>query len=279
LNQCDADVEFWRIYAAQASKASVRLAALINLGLSRALFPKVYRNVGHIVSVCEEDRQLTAALAHNTKIDVIENGVDCSYYAPNREERQGPPRMLFTGTSVARNMRALHYFVREVLPLVLRMLPSAELLVAGSFRPEAQAEFATVPQVRFTGRVDDIRPYFDQSDLFVAPFQETHGSKLKLAEAMAMGMAIVSTPQGIRGMPLINNESVLVAQNPVEFAQLTTRLLLHRSDRQKLGEAARRKALQYLDWPVLGKHLCEIVQLVQKRASLPLHAVGRSYTR
>lgn len=260
LNQCDADVHFWRVYASQARHPLARLAARVNHWLARNHFPQIYANVGRIISVCEEDRQHTLSLCPEAQVDVIENGIDCSYYFPHCEVRSGPPRLLFTGTSAARNMTALHGFVRNVLPLVRSQVPDVELLVAGNFSTKAQAEFAAVPNVRFTGRVDDMRPYFNQSDVFIAPFQETHGSKLKIAEAMAMGMPIVSTPQGIRGFALIDGESVLVAQDNKHFAEQVIRLLKDTKARNRLGTAAREVAKSTIDWQVLGKRLISLVE-------------------
>lgn len=259
LNQCDADVEFWRVYASQARHLLARLAARVNYRLARNHFPQIYANVGRIISVCEEDRQHTLSLAPQAQVDVIENGVDCSYYVPHREVRSGPPSLLFTGTSAARNMTALHGFVRNILPLIRAQVPDVELLVGGNFSAAAQAEFAGVPNMRFTGRVDDMRPFFDQSDVFVAPFEETHGSKLKIAEAMAMAMPIVSTPQGIRGFPLVEEQSVLIGRTEIEFAEKVIMLLRDSERRRALGNVARQVALSTIDWRVLGERLRAIV--------------------
>jgi glycosyltransferase involved in cell wall biosynthesis len=255
LNQCDADVEFWRVYATQTTHPLARLAARVNYRLARNHYPSIYVSVGRIISVCEEDRQHTLTLAPQAQVDVIENGVDCSYYVPRREARSGPPRLLFTGTSAARNMTALHRFVRNIFPLIRSQVPDVELLVGGNFSPAAQAEFAGVPNMRFTGRVDDMRPVFDQSDVFVAPFEETHGSKLKIAEAMAMAMPIVSTTQGIRGFALRDGESVLIADSAESFASCVVTLLQNSDLQQRLGDMARQIALQTIDWSVLGRRL------------------------
>jgi polysaccharide biosynthesis protein PslH len=267
LNQCDADAEFWRVYAGQVSNPWASLAARLNYRLALRFYPAVYNSVGRVISVCEEDRQYTLALAPSAQVDVIENGVDCSYLVPHRASRPHPPRLLFTGTSAARNMTALHDFVRTVLPLVGSKLPDVELLVGGNFGVRAQAEFAGFPNTRFTGRVDDMRPVFDQSDVFVAPFQETHGSKLKVAEAMAMGMAIVSTPAGVRGFPLVDGESVLIAHSDQEFAAQVLRLLGDAEERTRLGTAARQVAEKTIDWAVLGLRLRAILSDVGGEAA------------
>jgi glycosyltransferase involved in cell wall biosynthesis len=263
LDQQNADVDFWRVYATQATNWWLKLAALANWRLAAAHFPHIYASVGCVVSVCEADQQLTLAQSPQTQVAVIENGVDCTYYAPDRAPRSDPPRLLFTGTSAPRNVTALHQFARNVWPLVRGELSDVELLVAGNFKPEAQMEFERYSNIHFTGRVEDIRPYFNDSDVFIAPFEETHGSKLKIAEAMAMGMPIVSTPEGIRGFPLIDGKSVLLAHSDEQFGTQIADLLQDTVLQKHLGAAARQVALDTIDWQVLGTRLRKLVEAIR----------------
>ena len=270
LDQHNADVEFWRVYASQTTNYFIKGAALINWRLADKHFRKIYPHVGHIVSVCEEDKQLTLNLCPQAQVDVIENGVDCSYYVPDRKTRTVPPRILFTGTSAPRNMTALKQFVHNVFPLIKKELPETELLVGGNFHAKAQAKFKDNSNIRFTGRVDDMRPLFNQSDVYIAPFEETHGSKLKIAEAMAMGMCIVSTPEGVRGFPLVDGESVFIARSNKQFAAHVIRLLRDPFQRERAGALAREVALSTVDWKVLGKRLLNIVNSTEKALDVGL---------
>jgi glycosyltransferase involved in cell wall biosynthesis len=263
LDQQNADIDFWRVYASQTISLINKLAARVNWRLAAKHFRQIYGHIEHVVSVCDEDKQITLTIAPHLQVDVIENGVDCSYMLPNRAPHEGPPRILFTGTSAARNVRALRWFVRNVFPTIQRELPEAELLVGGNFSVGAQAEFVQRHNIRFTGRVDDMRPIFNQGDVYIAPFEETHGSKLKVAEAMAMGMPIVSTPAGIRGFALVDGESVLIASSDQQFAERVVALLRDPMRREFLGAAARRVAVSTIDWAVLGQRLVEIVYSVK----------------
>lgn len=262
LNQCDADIDFWRVYASQASDPLVRIVALINWCLCARHFPQIYRNVGRILSVCDEDKQLTAKWAPNAQIDVIENGVDCTYYAPNRLVNDGQHRLLFTGTSVARNITALRWFVTKVLPTIQISVPDVQLLVGGDFNVKSQTEFRSYPALKFSGRVDDMRPLFNESSVYIAPFVRTHGSKLKIAEAAAMGMPIISTQQGIRGFKLVNNESALVADSADQFAKLTIDLLQDTCRQERLRKAVRQYAVTNIDWSILGARVIDIVKFM-----------------
>jgi len=262
LNQCDAEVEFWRVYATQTTNLLMRLAAVITYSLAKKMYPLIYANVGCVISVCEEDKQLTLALSPTAHVEVIENGVDCAYLVPDRVEHERPPRLLFTGTSVARNRIALRRFAEDILPLIRKEIPDIELLVAGRFSKRAQDGFQDIPNIKFTGLVPDIRPYFNQSDVFIAPFRETYGSKLKIAEAMSMAIPIVSTLQGIRGFPLVDGQSVRIAHDDDQFARHVIELLEDPSLRRDLGLAARELAEYFLDWPQLGIRLDKIIEEV-----------------
>lgn len=266
LDQQNADVDFWRVYARQVGNPLKRLAALWNWNIAGPYFRKIYKRLGWIVAVCEEDKQLTLSQEPEARVAVVPNGVECDLFRPDRSWRQHARRVLFSGTSAPRNVTALKHFTSSIWPEILKSVPGLELLVAGNFSAEAQAKFRDCPNIRFTGPVPDIRPYFNKSDLFLAPFQETHGSKLKVAEAMAMAMPIVSYAAGVRGFDLQAGTSVLLAENSGDFAKKTIDLLKNPEGRKTLGENARRTARETLDWPVLGEKVRDLIlQISQGR--------------
>ena len=110
--------------------------------------------------------------------------------------------------------------------------------------------------------MDDIRPFFNSSDVFVAPFTETHGSKLKIVEAMAMGMPIVSTPQGVRGFPITDGREVRIAYSDRQFANLSLELLKSPHICEQMGRLGRHMATSNFDWTVLGYKIQDIVERV-----------------
>lgn len=259
LDQNNADIQFWSVYADQAGNLLLKLAARVNAVLARLHYPLVYRRVDAIVSVCQDDRALTGKYCPLEKIHVIENGVDCSFMAPRSDRAVTCNRLLFTGTSVNRNMIVLRRFAQDILPRIASKVPGVKLTVGGNFSAGAQREFKQHPNIEFTGRLEDLRPLFDSSDIFVAPFYGTYGSKLKIAEAMAMGICIVSSPDGVRGFELVDNESVVLAKSDEEFAARVVEFLGNARQRKDIGERARRVALATVDWNVLGSRLRWIV--------------------
>lgn len=255
LDQVDECIDVWRVYYNRASNTVEKIFSFLNYKISKYYFPKIYQKARYIISVSEEDKCLTQNVAQSGNIVVVENGVDCIYYQPTEKINFNSSKLLFTGTSVQRNMVALREFVKHAFPIVLERAADCELVVGGNFDKRSQEEFRDRKNIRFTGRVEDIRPVFRECDVFVAPFNDSHGSKLKIAEAMAIGMPIVSTAGGVRGFKLKHGESVLIAHNWQEFADMVILLLKTPDLRSSIGKNARLIADSTLAWDIIGKKL------------------------
>jgi len=254
LNQCDADIDLWLTYAAQNNNLIVKIIAYVNWWLCSKHFPIIYNNVDCIVCVCDEDKNITEQIT-SKPVYVIENGVDCQYFTPNHIKNSNRKKILFTGTSARRNLTALKIFTNHIFPKILKDIPDAILVVAGNFTIKAQKKYRKYRNIFFTGKVDDIRPFYNDSDVFVAPFKDAHGSKLKIVEAITMEKPVISTPLGLRGFNKKSQEYAFVAKNNDEFANLTVKLLNDEKKRYTMGKKGRVCALEMYDWDILGKKL------------------------
>jgi len=275
LDQHNADVEFWRVYARERRSLAASLAAYVNARVAAGYFRRAYSRVGRVVAVCEEDRRLTLDVAPRARVEVIRNGVDCEYFTPRERTGDDRPTILFTGTSVPRNLQALRWFMMEVLPGVRRPVPGAALVVAGGFSAEAQQELSRLGPVEFSGPVEDIRPWYGASAVFVSPFMDSYGSKLKVAQALAMGVCVVGTPAGVRGFPVADGESALVGRDGPQLAARIVTALRDAAVRRRLGEAGRRLALEQLDWRVLGRRLRQLVAETHQECAAASSATRR----
>ncbi len=260
LDQHNADVEFWHIYAQETRSIIKKFVAMINARLALRHFRELYEKVGCVVSVCEDDKKLTKQITPTTRVEVIENGVDCSYFHPSRiKDRTGSRRILFTGQSTERNMKALRNFMKNVLPSARKEIPDVEFMIGGSFSSSAQAELRNIEDVSFTGRVPNLRPVYDESDVFVSPFEDSYGSKLKVSQALAMGICVVASSAGVRGFPVVDGETALIARDDEEMVSQLILALTDDEYRERIGAAGRKLAILRLDWSVLGEHLRKIV--------------------
>ncbi|RYG27258.1 MAG: glycosyltransferase, partial [Chitinophagaceae bacterium] len=109
------------------------------------------------------------------------------------------------------------------------------------------------PLVRFVGPVDDVRPYYRASSVFIVPLFSGSGTRLKILEAASMGNPVVSTTIGAEGLLFENGRNIRLADEPYEFADRVSELLL---DKKKF-DAQRLSACELVrknyDWSVIGQ--------------------------
>ncbi|MHB0866614.1 MAG: glycosyltransferase family 4 protein [Thermoleophilia bacterium] len=215
-----------------------------------------------VIAVSEGDaamlRQLVPA---GTSVAVVENGVRCDQYSDLAGGKAGQTQaaslqMLFIGLmSYAPNIEAADWFVREVMPLVLRQAPAAVFNIVGGGATTAVRDLASRSGVRVHGYVQDVQPHYRQNSLMVVPLLTGGGSRLKVLEAFAAGTPVVSTSKGAEGLQVIDGQHLLLADTAADFAAAV--LCLH-GDHDlyiKISRNARLLAEESYDWSVLGARL------------------------
>ncbi len=134
------------------------------------------------------------------------------------------------------NVDAVHYFVSEVLPLVKEKLPKIKFYVVGSKPPESIASLAS-DDIVVTGYVKDLRPYFEQVRVTVAPIRYGAGIKGKVAMALSYGVPTVVSTIAAEGMLFQNGTEVLVADEPTQIAKMVIKLHEEKDTWEKMSEA------------------------------------------
>jgi GT2 family glycosyltransferase/glycosyltransferase involved in cell wall biosynthesis len=165
----------------------------------------------------------------------------------------GREHLLFIGNFSHRpNTDAVHFFAREVLPLVRQSLPKVELLLVGD---KAPPEFAAYESegVRLLGYVPDIDPVFARSRVFVAPVRFGAGINGKIGEALAYGLPVVTTSIGAAGVPLRDGQEALIADAPADLADATLRLYHDGELWQKLSDNGYAHVERHFSPRVVGK--------------------------
>jgi GT2 family glycosyltransferase/glycosyltransferase involved in cell wall biosynthesis len=184
-------------------------------------------------------------------------GIDISRYPVTRAPRE-PFTMLFLGSFRHEpNRIALNWFTREVLPRILAECPQARLIVAGSDPPAHESLPDSTGAIELLGFVDDIQLLFQRFALFVCPIQNGSGVRVKLLEAFASGIPVVSTRVGAEGLARVDGELCALADTPEEFARHVVDLFHDERQRQQLAVNARHEVEQHWDMPVITRKLIE----------------------
>ena len=160
----------------------------------------------------------------SSKITFVNNGVDLDYFQPELDYVSPYPEdesvITFTGAmDYWANGDAVIWFANEVFPKILQAKPLSRFYIVGSKPSKAVQALGEKKAVVVTGTVEDIRPYIAHADLVVAPLRIARGIQNKVLEAMAMEKRIIATPDAIEGIPVSDQEDVVIAEDPNEFSE------------------------------------------------------------
>jgi sugar transferase (PEP-CTERM/EpsH1 system associated) len=160
-----------------------------------------------------------------------------------------PPTVVFTGALDYRaNVDALVWFCGQVWPSIVSRRPDAVLKIIGRHATPAVRRLAERPGVVLVGGVPDVRPHLAAASLAIAPLRVARGIQNKVLEALAMGKAVVASPQAVEGLSATHDNELLVAACPAEWIAAIHRLLEDAPLARRLGAAGRRHVEQHHDW-------------------------------
>jgi len=249
-------------YAENYSRGLRRLYARRTSHLLRR-FEQKFLRLGDAHTVCSErERQLLLSLEPEARIEVIENGVDVSYFSQVERLPGGPRRCLvYVGLmEYHANVDAVRYFAREVWPRVRELRPELEFKIVGA-RPTAEVmALSSQDGITVTGTVDDLRPYYREALAAVVPLRVGGGTRLKILEAMAAGVPVVSTSLGAEGLSAEDGKEIVLTDTSAAMADAVAGLDVESPGWRSLSENGKRLVLSRYDWPVIGKKLVSVYE-------------------
>lgn len=189
---------------------------------------------------------------------IIPNGVDTEHYMPEPGARSFD--LLFTGNmQYEPNVNCVLYLVKQVFPLIEKELPHIQLVVAGK-NPSRVLKKMANRQLHLTGWVDDLRTYYRQARIFVAPMQIGIGMQNKILEAMSMGMPVITSSLANNAIGAEHGKHLWVADHPQKVAEAIVYLLSNTEYAIQLGINARALMIERYSWQKQNKLLCELIE-------------------
>jgi glycosyltransferase involved in cell wall biosynthesis len=222
---------------------------------------KVCRQFDRVIMATEMDRrrmQEFCGLVDN--IDVIPNAADTEHYDYSRWLPEAEV-LVYTGSlGYSANRDAVMYYKEEIMPLVRESYPNVQLLVTGRYESVDVDGIGKCAGIRLTGYVDDIRDVLSRASACIVPLRQGGGMRLKIPEAMAAGVPVVSTSVGVEGLSCTHGEHLLIGDTPEEFAAGIVRVLGDRTLAERLRENARRLVEERYSWRSSAGRFARLVE-------------------
>jgi glycosyltransferase involved in cell wall biosynthesis len=225
----------------------------------RQLERRVFQRATRIVTVSTPDAVIARSLYGALPVEVVDNGVDHEYFRIS-QRTEGSRTILFLGALDWRpNVDALGILVRDIWPRVLRTVTDAHLLIVGRRPPrDLVARLAVTPQCELRADVDDVRPFLGKAATLALPLRIGGGSRVKILEALAAELPVVSTAIGAEGLGIKSGLHFTQAETPDEFATAFKDVLTRPAHHRALALQGRQYVTKHHDWTSLSSKLASI---------------------
>ncbi|HSR29851.1 MAG TPA: glycosyltransferase [Anaerolineae bacterium] len=211
-----------------------------------------------------QDKETIRKEAADLPALVVPNGVDLKAFVPSDQIESGEPTLLYIGSmNYYPNIDAVRFFFAKMYEPLRHEVPGVQVQIVGHEPPSQIRELSHLPGVDVTGSVPDVRPYYKKATVFIVPLRLGGGTRLKIVEAMAMDLPVVSTTVGAEGLEIHPGENILIADDATSFTESVLRLLHDTSLRKRLAEGGRRLARNY-DWMEITKPWPEWIEQVAR---------------
>lgn len=181
-------------------------------------------------------------------------GIDTSRYNFNPANRE-PDTLLFLGSfRHIPNTEALEWFVHNVWPKIVAARPETRLVIIGS-DPPPRHSLPEIGHIEMVGFVEDVRDALARYAVFICPILTGSGVRVKLLEAYAAGIPVVSTTVGAEGLSEFDGDTCALADSPDAFAAKTVALLMDPQSAAQLAEKARAHVLANWDMATITAEL------------------------
>ncbi len=265
---------------AQASEQSIsrkgRLMTRIELGRTRRHEARLAGAFDRVLVTSPLDRDVFINLCGNAedishRIAVLPNGVDTEYFRYDRREVHEPTLVISGKMSYHANITMAVHLVNEIMPLVWAVRPDVRVWIVGK-SPSAEIQSLgqhmpgyalkppyaePTPRVVVTGTVPDMRTFFRQATIAVAPVIYGAGIQNKVLEAMSCGLPVISSPLAVSAINVESGRDLLVAHDEYDFANQILALLNNPVERLRLGQNGREFVERHHSWLATGRKLID----------------------
>ena len=221
------------------------------------LFPKV-------LCCSAEDGLHLQQLHPQTKVSILENGVDVHTYSPRINRQPAALKLLFTGNmDYAPNVDAVQYFADEIFPKIQAQFPEVVFEIAGGRPIPAVLALNSRSGIRVTGFIPNLADAYASATIVVAPLRFGAGTQNKVLEALSMDIPVVCTPIGFHGIGLGQGEGIWCERSTDDIIERILKLLAEPEKHKLMASDGGKSIRQRFNWQTISQQLINYFQDIQ----------------
>jgi polysaccharide biosynthesis protein PslH len=238
------------------------LAPILKIDVMKLKYWETYfwRHAKKVVAMSDSDRNQMRKLSTGLSIDIVPNGIDANYFLAKKKEKVDPPRVLYVGNFTwLQNIEAVEDLVNKVWPKIKKTIGNAKLWIVGMHMTDYIKNLKN-DDIEVTEGMPDIRDAYRKSAVLVTPIQGPGGTRLKILEAMASALPVVTTTVGAEGLGVENGKEALITDNLDDLAKSSILVLRDAALAKNLGDSGRRFVEKNYTWDVSAEKLDRIYE-------------------
>jgi glycosyltransferase involved in cell wall biosynthesis len=238
------------------TKVPLLLKPIYMIDILKLRFWELYfwKKTDQLVAVSDADKGIMQKLIPEIKVDVIPNGVDTAFFTAKKVKKISPPRIMYGVTNFEwlQNREAVEVLINKIWPKVTKKIPNVKLWIVGRLVPDWITKLAKRrDDIIIDESIADARDAYLGATIMVTPIKGSGGTRLKVLEAMAAGLPVVSTSLGVAGLHLQNGKQVLISDTHNGLARETCRLLKDKDLRERIGKEGQLFVKNNYDWKII----------------------------
>lgn len=194
-----------------------------------------WKQASRVVAMSESDKKEMLTLAPKLKIDIVPNGIDTDYFSARPRKEIAPAKVLYVGNfKWIQNVEAANILVNEVWPKIKKEIKNVKLWIVGMNITDKLKEYAS-DDIEISEALPDIREAYSKASVLVAPIKGPGGTRLKILEAMASSLPVVTTSVGAEGLGVIDEKEALISDDLDGVSENAIKLLKNKNLSRSLG--------------------------------------------
>ncbi|MFZ0592755.1 MAG: glycosyltransferase [Bryobacteraceae bacterium] len=267
LFQHNVESVIWKRHAAEARNPAIRAYFSLQARRMERYERAVCRSVCHVIAVSEADRQTFQNHYGVSNVSSVQTGVDLDFFKPPPTAEPQADLVFCGSMDWLPNIDGARFFIEQIYPHIRAKLPSCRVAFVGRHPSPWLKRLTRDPNLIVTGTVPDVRPWFWGARVSIVPLRIGGGTRLKIFEAMAAQVPVVSTAIGAEGLPVVNGRHLLIEDDPRSFADACIALLKDSPHCRELASEAWMLVAGRFSWEAVTKDFESILESHSLRSS------------
>ncbi len=208
-----------------------------------------------IATMSDIDKSILEKDTMGLNFQVLPNGVDTKTikFKFNDTDKANNHIVFVASMDSDANHDGAIFFIEKIFGIIKKQVPEANISFVGRNPRKGLLEKHNGRDIIVTGMVESVLEYYEQATVVVVPLRSGGGTRLKILEAVAAGVPVVSTSVGAEGLNLIDKKEILIADTPQDFANCVLQLLGSGPLRKQIALNGRKKVENEYDWSIIAQ--------------------------